>query len=181
MLLAARHIHAELVGGITIFLRGIQNERCRCFPPIDRYGTGLGTLGQLTLLELQSRFGDNWGQITWNLSALSPKRDWSSKGVKREKNMVSIIVTNSLPACACLLLSQRLPAYIRRTDSRSPHLMMWIFLGQNWIPDLSDLSELQLILPDGSRSSRHVLLLYTLFPELGLYCTDYSQHLRTAG
>lgn len=47
MLLAARHIHAELVGGITIFLRGIQNERCRCFPPIDRYGTGLGTLGQL--------------------------------------------------------------------------------------------------------------------------------------
>ena len=36
----------------------------------------------LTLLGLQSRFGDNWGQITWNLSALSPKRDWSSKGVK---------------------------------------------------------------------------------------------------
>ena len=35
----------------------------------------------LTLLELQSRFGENWGQITWNLSALSPKRDWSSKGV----------------------------------------------------------------------------------------------------
>ena len=36
----------------------------------------------LTLLGLQSRFGDNRGQITWNLSALSPKRDWSSKGVK---------------------------------------------------------------------------------------------------
>ena len=35
----------------------------------------------LTLLELQSRFGDNWGHITWNVSALSPKRDWSSKGV----------------------------------------------------------------------------------------------------
>ena len=33
----------------------------------------------LTLLGLQSRFGDNWGEITWNLSALSPKRDWSSK------------------------------------------------------------------------------------------------------
>ena len=29
----------------------------------------------LTLLGLQSRFGDNLGQITWNLSALSPKRD----------------------------------------------------------------------------------------------------------
>ena len=37
----------------------------------------------LTLLGLQSRFGDDWGQITWNLSALSPKRGWSSKGVKR--------------------------------------------------------------------------------------------------
>ena len=37
---------------------------------------------RLTLLGLQSRFGDNWGQIAWNLSALSPKRDWSSKGVK---------------------------------------------------------------------------------------------------
>ena len=35
----------------------------------------------LTLLGLQSRFGDNWGQITWNLTALSPHRDWSSKGV----------------------------------------------------------------------------------------------------
>ena len=35
----------------------------------------------LTLLELQSRFGDNWGQVTWSVSALSPKQDWSSKGV----------------------------------------------------------------------------------------------------
>ena len=35
----------------------------------------------LTLLGLQSRFGGNWGQITWNLTALSPHRDWSSKGV----------------------------------------------------------------------------------------------------
>ena len=34
-----------------------------------------------TLLEPQSRFGDNWGQITWNLSGVSPKRDWSSKRV----------------------------------------------------------------------------------------------------
>ena len=33
----------------------------------------------LTLLGLQSRFGDNWRQFTWNLSGLSPKRDWSSK------------------------------------------------------------------------------------------------------
>ena len=29
----------------------------------------------LTLLGLQSRFGDNWGQTPWNLSALSPKPD----------------------------------------------------------------------------------------------------------
>ena len=36
----------------------------------------------LTALALQSRFGDNWGQITWNLSCLSPKRDRSSKRVK---------------------------------------------------------------------------------------------------
>ena len=36
----------------------------------------------LTLLGPQPRFGDNWGQITWNLSGVSPKRDWSSKMVK---------------------------------------------------------------------------------------------------
>ena len=36
----------------------------------------------LTLLGLQSRFGDNRGQNTRNLSVLSPKPDWSSKGVK---------------------------------------------------------------------------------------------------
>ena len=35
----------------------------------------------LILLGLQSRFGDNWRQITWNLSGLSPKRDCSSKRV----------------------------------------------------------------------------------------------------
>ena len=35
----------------------------------------------LTLLGLQSRVGDNWGQITRNMSGLSPKRDWSSKRV----------------------------------------------------------------------------------------------------
>ena len=35
----------------------------------------------LTLLGLQSRFGDNLGQTTWNLRGVSPKRDWSSKRV----------------------------------------------------------------------------------------------------
>ena len=35
----------------------------------------------LTLLGPQSRFGDNGGLITWNLTGLSPKRDWSLKGL----------------------------------------------------------------------------------------------------
>ena len=39
------------------------------------------TIFALTLLGLQSRFGDNWGQTTWNLTGLSPKRDWGSKRV----------------------------------------------------------------------------------------------------
>ena len=38
----------------------------------------------LFILGLQSRFGDNWGQNTWNLSGLFPKRDWTSIGVRRE-------------------------------------------------------------------------------------------------
>ena len=38
----------------------------------------------LTPLGLQYRFGGNWGQITWNLSGLSPKRDWSSEGLSQE-------------------------------------------------------------------------------------------------
>ena len=33
----------------------------------------------LTLLGPRSRFGDNGGQTTWNLSCVSPTRDWSSK------------------------------------------------------------------------------------------------------
>ena len=39
-------------------------------------------VGILTLLEPQSRFGDNLGHTTWNLTGVSPKRDCSSKGVK---------------------------------------------------------------------------------------------------
>ena len=34
----------------------------------------------LSLYGPQSRFGDNWRQITWNLSGLSPKRDSGSEG-----------------------------------------------------------------------------------------------------
>ena len=34
-----------------------------------------------TLLGLQSPLADNWGQTTWNQDGLSPKREWSSKGV----------------------------------------------------------------------------------------------------
>ena len=39
-----------------------------------------------TLLGLQSRYGDNWGQITWNLTGLSPKRDCSPKGVEANED-----------------------------------------------------------------------------------------------
>ena len=42
----------------------------------------------LTLLEPQSRFGDNLGQTTWNLTGVSPKRDWSSKGVNTINNVL---------------------------------------------------------------------------------------------
>ena len=38
----------------------------------------------LTLLGLQSRFGDNWVKNTWNLRGLSPKRDCSSKRVNHD-------------------------------------------------------------------------------------------------
>ena len=38
----------------------------------------------LTLFGLQSRFGDTLGQTTWNLSSVSPKRDWSFKRVDVE-------------------------------------------------------------------------------------------------
>ena len=42
----------------------------------------LGIGVRFTLLGLPFRAGDNWGQITWSLSGLSRKRDWSSNGVK---------------------------------------------------------------------------------------------------
>ena len=46
-----------------------------------------------TLLGLQSRFENNWGQITWNVTALSPKkRDRSSKRVKKQNPAFSMIV-----------------------------------------------------------------------------------------
>ena len=52
----------------------------------------------LTLLGLQSRFGDNLGQATWKLAGVSPKRDWSSK---RVKDRVVFIQTNkTFPLCA---------------------------------------------------------------------------------
>ena len=42
--------------------------------------------GRLTLLGPQFRFGDNWGQITWNLTGVSPERDWSSSKRVRVAN-----------------------------------------------------------------------------------------------
>ena len=37
-------------------------------------------------LGLQSRFGNNSGQTTWNLNGVSPKRDRSSKRAKHSRN-----------------------------------------------------------------------------------------------
>ena len=43
------------------------------------------------LLGLQSRFGYYWGKITWNLSGLSPKQDWSSKGLKKSRICINFV------------------------------------------------------------------------------------------
>ena len=64
----------------------------------------------LTLLGLQSRFGDNWEKITWNLSGLPPKRDWSSKGVKA---VVSQNTMAALSRAAALLVSRAVTALLR--------------------------------------------------------------------
>ena len=53
----------------------------------------------LTLLGLQSRFGDNSGQTTLNLTGVSPKRDWSSKRVKDSEVFV---VPPNLSFVACI-------------------------------------------------------------------------------
>ena len=51
-------------------------------------GGGDKFFNSLSLLGPQSRFfGDNGGQMTWNLSGESPKRDWSSRRVNNIKNM----------------------------------------------------------------------------------------------
>ena len=47
----------------------------------------------LTLLGLQSRLGDNLGQTTWNLSGVSPKRDWS---LARVNTAVPVLVVRYL-------------------------------------------------------------------------------------
>ena len=38
-------------------------------------------MARLTLSGPQSHFLDNWGQITWNFSSMSPNRDWGYKRV----------------------------------------------------------------------------------------------------
>ena len=63
-----------------------------CFPLLLSFFLFLAPDSLLSLLELQSPFGDNWGQITWNWSALSPKRDWSSKGVNSCLWVVNLLI-----------------------------------------------------------------------------------------
>ena len=58
----------------------------------------------LDLLTMQSRFGDNWLQITWNSGGFSPKRDWSSKRVNTS-------------TCACRRDSQ----YTSKPRQATPH------------------------------------------------------------
>ena len=53
-----------------------------CYYVVSTRSVSIARRESLTLLGLQSRFGDNWGQFTWNLTAMSPKRGWSSKGAK---------------------------------------------------------------------------------------------------
>ena len=36
---------------------------------------------------------DNLGQTTWNLTGVSPKRDWSSKGVNERPTYLPIVKT----------------------------------------------------------------------------------------
>ena len=48
-----------------------------------------------TLLGLQSRFGHNWGQNTWNLSGLPPKRDCISERVEGRLFLVCVIYSSS--------------------------------------------------------------------------------------
>ena len=46
----------------------------------------------LTPLGLQSRFGDNLGKTTWNLTGMSPKRDWGSKRVNSADCRYSVVL-----------------------------------------------------------------------------------------
>ena len=77
---------------------------CSIFPRRD---SRLSLSHSLSLLGPQSHSGDNWGQITWNLSALSPKRDWSSKEVKAvsrlEKGKLNTLIKISPWRCGRLL------------------------------------------------------------------------------
>ena len=44
------------------------------------------------ILGPQSHFGDNWGQMAWNLSGVPPKRDWSSNRVKRDVKVINLFL-----------------------------------------------------------------------------------------
>ena len=54
--------------------------------------------GELTFLGLQSRFGDNLRQTTWNLTGVSPKRDWSAKRVNVRTTTTKMKTSDTLGA-----------------------------------------------------------------------------------
>ena len=83
-----------------------------------------------TLLGLQSRFGDNLGQSTWNLTGASPKRDWSSKRLWPLTDYTPDLEDNSpcgldldVSFCAVQKLKGALYLYITDTaqDTNMPH------------------------------------------------------------
>ena len=83
-------IIATVKGGVHNFPLGCSHDKALCLTRKNDFREKKSRwyaqiLSPFNPLGLQSRFGDNWRQITLNLSGLSPKRDWSSKRVKTRR------------------------------------------------------------------------------------------------
>ena len=96
----------------------------------------------LSLYGPQSRFGDNWRQITWSLSGLSPKRDSGSEGSSGVFFSV-VVVVDCVKRCAfhtrCWILKQSFVPTSNnlqsqeslRSSCRNPFRTAVPFWGQN--------------------------------------------------
>ena len=58
-------------------------------------------------LGLQSRFGDNWEQITRNMRYLSPKPYWRSKGLKDIYIIAVVVNTTEVASESCVGVRER--------------------------------------------------------------------------